>query len=140
MSGVSEPVAKELQKLGVEVVGDILPLDSVIEPAKPNSIAYPFGEFDDGTDESDDQFSDESESDYEEETIENKNSINNEEDCVDPSEMQLNLDITALFALVSNLTNGHAKFEFDEVLLNEQAGWERERPVLPELTAILKGS
>ena len=46
---------------------------------------------------------------------------------------RLNLDITAMIAYVSALTNGHADHEFAEPILAEQAAWERERPVKPVL-------
>ncbi len=40
----------------------------------------------------------------------------------------LNLDITAMIAYVSALTNGFANYIFKEPILSQQAEWERERP------------
>jgi hypothetical protein len=41
----------------------------------------------------------------------------------------LNLDITAMIAYVSALTNGFCRFVFKEPILSQQAEWERLRPV-----------
>lgn len=51
----------------------------------------------------------------------------------------LNLDITAMIAYVSNLTNGHCDIELKEPLLAEQARWERERPVNTILNPLFNG-
>ena len=48
----------------------------------------------------------------------------------------LNLDITAMVAYVSALTNGHTQYEFQEFLMNQQAGWERSKPAKPLLDAL----
>lgn len=40
----------------------------------------------------------------------------------------LNLDITAMIAYVSALTNGFANYIFKEPILSQQAEWERLRP------------
>ncbi len=45
----------------------------------------------------------------------------------------LNLDITAMIAYVSALTNGEAHYKFQEKILTQQAEWERSRPVKPML-------
>ena len=51
-------------------------------------------------------------------------------------ETKLNLDITAMIAYVSSLTNGRNMFQFREKILSEQAAWERSNPVKPELDKI----
>ena len=51
----------------------------------------------------------------------------------------LNLDITAMIAYVSALTNGHTQYEFQENVLNQQALWERSRPVKPMLDEVFEG-
>ena len=52
----------------------------------------------------------------------------------------LNLDITAVFALISALTHGNgANFRFVSSMLNAQAGYERENPVLPGLLKVIEG-
>ena len=42
---------------------------------------------------------------------------------------RVNLDITAMIAYVSAMTNGRNWFIFKEKILSEQAEWERQRPV-----------
>jgi len=54
-----------------------------------------------------------------------------EDEEVDRS--RLNLDITAMIAYVSSLTNDRKECKFKEKILNEQAEWEKERPVKPFL-------
>ena len=51
----------------------------------------------------------------------------------------LNLDVTAMLAYVSNLTNGHSHAEFSEPVLSQQAAWERETPVRPALDRLFSG-
>ncbi|CAG5092172.1 Similar to UPF0415 protein C7orf25 homolog (Mus musculus) [Cotesia congregata] len=51
----------------------------------------------------------------------------------------LNLDVSTLLAYVSNMTNGHANFDYLEPLLSLQAEWERLRPVKPVLDKIFQG-
>lgn len=52
---------------------------------------------------------------------------------------KLNLDITTMIAFVSALTNGGSNYEFDDPLLNQQASWERLRPVKPQLDKFFQG-
>ena len=51
----------------------------------------------------------------------------------------LNLDVTAMLAYVSNLTNGHCHAVFSEPVLSQQAAWERETPVKPALDDLFSG-
>jgi len=51
---------------------------------------------------------------------------------------KLNLDITAMIAYVSSLTNDRKECKFKEEDLNEQAEWEKERPVKPFLDNLFK--
>jgi hypothetical protein len=51
----------------------------------------------------------------------------------------LNLDITAMIAFVSVLTNGCSNFVFKEPILSQQAEWERLRPVKVFLENIFRG-
>ncbi|XP_043245981.1 UPF0415 protein C7orf25 homolog isoform X1 [Amphibalanus amphitrite] len=51
----------------------------------------------------------------------------------------LNLDVTAMLAYVSNLTNGHCHASFSEPVLSQQAAWERETPVKPALDRLFAG-
>jgi hypothetical protein len=52
---------------------------------------------------------------------------------------KLNLDITALLAFVSNLTNGHTNISFKKPILAEQLQFEIERPQKWILDAAFKG-
>jgi len=52
---------------------------------------------------------------------------------------KVNLDITAMIAYVSAMTNGRNWFKFQEKILTEQSEWERQRPVKPVLDQIFDG-
>ena len=51
----------------------------------------------------------------------------------------LNLDITAMVAYVSALTNGEAQFNFQENILSDQAARERSNPAKPFLDNLFEG-
>lgn len=51
----------------------------------------------------------------------------------------LNLDVTAMMAYVSNMTNGHCNFVFKQEVLTQQSAWEAERPVKPILERLFEG-
>jgi hypothetical protein len=55
------------------------------------------------------------------------------------SDEKLNLDVTAMLAYVSGLTNGRCNFKFKEPVLNQQAEWERARSVKPVLDQLFQG-
>lgn len=57
----------------------------------------------------------------------------------DSSNLSINLDITAIFAYISNLTNDGANYKFKEPVLDHQASCERLRPVLPGLKSVMNG-
>ena len=52
---------------------------------------------------------------------------------------KVNLDVTTLIALVSELTHGGCWYEFPEPLIRELAEQERLHPLLPELNSFLQG-
>ena len=52
----------------------------------------------------------------------------------------LNLDVTALIAYISDLTNGGANYTFQEPILSQQAEWERSHPTKPILEELFKGN
>ena len=54
-------------------------------------------------------------------------------------DQKLNLDVTAMLAYVSALTNGGCYSAFKEPILNQQAEWERARPVKPVLDRLFEG-
>jgi len=113
-NGVSTSLAQKLVKKGIEINGEVIDLED-------NDVL--------------DEENDESDSDDDDMILHHNDHtqpvIQPESTQVDES--KLNLDITAMIAYVSNLTNGHADYVFQEKILTEQARWERENPVKPVL-------
>ena len=107
-AGVSSNLQSRLLKLGAVVDGELV-------------------NFSDDEEEDDD--SDSCDSDSDEENLEYT-----EDAGIDES--RVNLDITAMIAYVSAMTNGRNGFRFKEKILTEQAEWERLRPVKPMLDQI----
>lgn len=70
---------------------------------------------------------------------EDEENIELNHDNVDIDYSILNLDITAMIAYVSALTNGHNNYQFQEKILTQQAEWERQNPVKPVLDDLFKG-
>lgn len=64
-------------------------------------------------------------------------SIDKEDSSIDTT--RVNLDITTMITLVSNITHGGCKYSFKEKILSLQAEEERQTPVLPELESYLEG-
>ena len=52
---------------------------------------------------------------------------------------KINLDVSTLLALVSDLSNGHTNFVFDKDYLNQQAESERKAHLVPILEELMKG-
>ena len=88
---------------------------------------------DDSFDSDDDDDEDESEDDDVETNKENDNLTQTVTSSLSSSPSiranTLNLDITAMIAYVSALTNGFCNVVFKEPILSQQAEWERLRPV-----------
>lgn len=54
---------------------------------------------------------------------------------------KINLDVSAMLAYVSSVTNGSCKlYEFSVPVLKQQAQWESERPQKPILDSFFQGS
>lgn len=68
-----------------------------------------------------------------------KMNIIDKEDYSIPNQDIINLDVTTLIVLVSDLTNGGTDVYFNEKVLEEQAEDERKNPILPILNKIMKG-
>ena len=51
----------------------------------------------------------------------------------------VNLDITTLILLISNVSNGHCQFTFSDPVLSQQAAEERSKPSMPHLLQFLNG-
>lgn len=52
---------------------------------------------------------------------------------------KVNLDVSAMIAYVSSLTNGHSNYAFKVPVLTQQAEWERQRPVKQILDELFRG-
>jgi len=118
-NGVTQSLYKRVTRRGAEAAGDIVSLsdsESDVEGSEDES------------DESDEDSELDSDSDE---------ALSDEDSPVDHT--KVNLDITAMIAYVSALTNGRNWFQFKEKILSEQAEWERQRPVKPFLDNIFKG-
>jgi len=89
-------------------------------------------------DEQDESEESEEESDEDDESLEDEEDVRVDIDAgIDHS--RLNLDITAMIAYVSALTNGGCNFTFKEPVLCQQAAWEREKPVKTLLDSLFSG-
>ncbi|CAK1545915.1 unnamed protein product [Leptosia nina] len=119
VSGIEEHLANKLKACGVIVNGEIL----------QNSINK---SDDDGSDLSDDE-------DFSFETTANHTLANLSNNVDESGITTLNLDVTAMMAYVSNMTNGHCKYVFKQDVLTEQAAWDAERPVKPILNKLFEG-
>ena len=143
-AGVPENAAVKLKNIGVDVQGSIVP-----------SANFDFSDDDDDEQEEDNivknnenQFDENflREIDFTKKLDDDENILqvvdvvtdinicikNNEDYSI------LNLDITAMIAYVSALTNGFSDYEFKEDILNQQADWERKKPVKPILDEIFR--
>ena len=123
--GVSNSLAKRLQRKGIVVRGEVIIHED-----------QDFNNTDDGS-ESDGFSEEDSDSDSEEENVLDDDRLESATGEMDRS--RLNLDITAMIAYVSALTNGHAHVIFREPILTDQAKWERSRPVRQQLDNIFQG-
>ncbi|XP_052133433.1 UPF0415 protein C7orf25 homolog [Frankliniella occidentalis] len=125
-SGIELPLANTLEKLGIEVRGERV--------ENENCLHAEDSEFDDAS--NSDQDCGERYENYDD----NREYSNNVEvNDSSRSEERLNLDVTAMIAYVSSLTNGGCHFKFKEPLLTQQAEWERERPAKPLLDKAFQG-
>ena len=52
---------------------------------------------------------------------------------------RVNLDITSMIVLTSNITNGNCRYAFKEDILTKQAAEEADDPALPQLETYLEG-
>ncbi|CAH4035686.1 unnamed protein product [Pieris brassicae] len=116
VSGIEKNLAHRLKSHGIVVSGEIL----------PNSTNY----FDECSDSSS------AEDTGGTSTNENAGIFSND---IDIGINTLNLDVTAMMAYVSNMTNGYCKYLFKQDVLTQQAAWDDERPVKPILDKLFEG-
>lgn len=138
--GVSPKVERALQKMGVYVEGEI--------------VKTPIADFEE-EDSDDDNGSENGEQGNGNSSIYQNTSNANEDSSTEalkqpPIESVLeeiaqrditlvNLDVTTLITMVSDITNGYETDEFDDDLLQQQAEDERNRPTLPDLRQFFEG-
>ncbi|XP_077286729.1 UPF0415 protein C7orf25 homolog [Arctopsyche grandis] len=115
VSGIEDVLAMKLQNLGIIVKGELIATESFNV--------------------SDNEFSD---TDSSETILKNDDKQINIENQITEVDT-LNLDVTTMMAYVSNLTNGHCNFVFKQPLLSQQAAWEAQRPVKPDLERLFQG-
>ncbi|XP_045446776.1 UPF0415 protein C7orf25 homolog [Melitaea cinxia] len=119
VSGIEKTLANKLKIMGIIVKGTVLP-DS-----------KNFEDFDDSYESSDD------EEIFESCPVTMQDVSQCIEDHLDIN--VLNLDVTAMMAYVSNMTNGYCRYVFKQDVLTQQAAWEAERPVKPILEKLFAG-
>ncbi len=134
-NGVSDGLAKKLVSKGLEVRGQIVP--SLNSHLLLDSSEEESGSDDDEQEEVGEEVAEDAAGDGQEEVEALPLSSSRSYPEFDSS--TLNLDITAMIAYVSALTNGFCSYSFKEPILSEQARWERERPVKPTLEALFAG-
>ena len=113
-NGVTQSLYKRVTKRGAEAIGEIVNLSDVESEEESESESDSDSDFDSDVDEAD------------------------IEDEITIDDTKVNLDITAMIAYVSALTNGRNWFKFSEKILSAQAEWERQHPVKPFLENIFK--
>ncbi|KAM3960996.1 UPF0415 protein C7orf25 homolog [Aphomia sociella] len=124
MSGIEENLANKLKAVGIIVKGNILP-DS--NPIKDCDDSWDSECTDDGFDV--------------DECSREKSTLEDVSQCIDehPEITTLNLDVTAMMAYVSNMTNGYCNYVFKQEVLTQQSEWEAEKPVKPILDKLFEG-
>ncbi|XP_061549120.1 UPF0415 protein C7orf25 homolog [Phycodurus eques] len=125
-NGVSSPMARRLEEMGVAVRGDIVAVNAV-----------PAG---DGGEEEEGDEDDEGEEEPEPTRVDRNTVLAR---LAFPAQVRaeecgrVNLDITTLIAYVSSLSHGRCHLAFREPVLTEQAAQERRQQVLPLLDAFM---
>ncbi|KAJ8680265.1 hypothetical protein QAD02_016052 [Eretmocerus hayati] len=122
--GIEKPLANKLEKsLGIVIEGDKI---DALEDEDSNK--------------NDEFMCSESETEFEDSVEPHISDLLELNTSVDSSGVSvLNLDVSTLLAYVTNMTNGHANFEYAEPLLTTQAEWERSRPLKPVLDKLFQG-
>ncbi|CAG9559848.1 unnamed protein product [Danaus chrysippus] len=116
VSGIEESLANKLKSKGVVVKGEILS-----DSKEEEEYEDPFESSDDEVDNSSQILQDVSQ------CMQDHRDLN-----------ILNLDVTAMMAYVSNMTNGSCNYIFQQPVLTQQAEWEAERPVKPILEKLFE--
>lgn len=127
MNGVSTYISKKLESCGIIVNGERISDDLYGLIFDNNSDTT-----DTDSDDPDDQFFNKS--------LEDPNIVDLTTQNIS-NISKLNLDVTAMLAYCSSVTNGSAAlYDFDVPVLKQQAEWERLRPQKPILDAFFEGT
>ncbi|NWZ95918.1 CG025 protein, partial [Nesospiza acunhae] len=119
-NSVSSPMAERLKEMGISVRGDVVAVNSLVEPSAEN------------------EHLDTSESDEEDPELLQVTRVVPTQIKVNVCN-RVNLDITTLITYVSALSYGGCYFVFKEKVLTEQAAQERRERVLPQLKEFMEG-
>ncbi|NXN93469.1 CG025 protein, partial [Rhinopomastus cyanomelas] len=127
-NSVSSPMAERLKEMGLSVRGDVVAVNSLMEPSTESLC---------------DSESDEEGSELLQVTrVDRENLVAS---IAFPTQIKVNacsrvnLDITTLITYVSALSYGGCYFNFKEKVLTEQAAQERRERVLPQLEMFMEG-
>lgn len=127
--GLSKKVSLALRKRGVFVEGDI--------------VETPMADFEESSDEEE-----EDALDSQDKELQAAQSVTEEEEDVQVGSLVeatsrdisiVNLDVTTLITMVSDITNGYENEDFADDILQQQAMDERQRLTLPDLEAFFSG-
>ncbi|CAJ0608531.1 unnamed protein product [Cylicocyclus nassatus] len=114
VAGVPDAMATKLRSLGITVIGEEIPIDSITK------VPEDFMEM------------------LMEDVEENDRIISN--NIEKPKEPPINLDVSAVFVLISNMTHENGTNHlFDSVLLTQQAEMERKNPARKQLLSQIEG-
>ncbi|CAB3405659.1 unnamed protein product [Caenorhabditis bovis] len=125
-AGVADKMAEKLKRKNIEVIGNLIEIDTItkvpddfLEMLEEDSeIEYSSNESDDDDEES---------------------GVTLSGNMMDTKGKVVNLDVSAVFVLISNMTHGGgANHRFASPLLEMQAVQEREKPAKPALERIMK--
>lgn len=129
-NSVSSPMAERLKEMGISVRGDVVAVNSLVEPYAAN------------------EHLNSSESDEEGPELLQVTRVDRDNlvaSIAFPTQIKVNvcnrvnLDITTLITYVSALSYGGCYFVFKEKVLTEQAAQERRERVLPQLKEFMEG-
>ncbi|XP_065188809.1 UPF0415 protein C7orf25 homolog [Sycon ciliatum] len=137
--GVTKPVKDELQKLGVTVCGRVCPRRDSPPSASADADDRTNGACDSSAGAGSYACVDLSPAELEAEVAEMMQQLSTtlQQETARCEDKRVNLDVSTMLVLCSQLTHGYANYKFKSGVLNEQAARERLHPALPELEEFL---
>ena len=138
--GVTSEMRQHLIKMGIHVKGEIEELDTQTKK-KLDDLKSLDTDSDSDAQSCDLDAVEDKQGVVEGQTVDSQvqTSVNSVNFVARPDIHKVNLDVTTMIVLVSNVCHGECNYTFQEDILNQQAANERERPVLPSIHAFLKG-